>query len=43
MWEKRYLPALGMGYMMVSTNQGVMIHSEAREKGLGGTLLAFIY
>ena len=43
MWEKRYLPAIGMGYMIVSTNLGVMIHKEAIEKGLGGTLLAFIY
>jgi small subunit ribosomal protein S8 len=42
-FEKRYLPAIGMGFLIVSTNQGVMIHSEAREKGLGGNLLAFIY
>ena len=41
--EKRYLPALGMGFLIVSTNQGVIMHTDAREKGLGGTLLAFIY
>lgn len=42
-WEKRYLPAIGMGFLIVSTNQGLLVHNEAMEKGLGGTLLAYIY
>ena len=42
-WEKRYLPAMGMGFLIVSTNKGLMIHEEAREKNIGGTLLAYVY
>lgn len=42
-WEKRFLPAAGYGTLAVSTSSGVMSHIEAREKGLGGRLLAFVY
>lgn len=42
-WEKRYLPAIGLGFIIVSTNHGIMIHKEARDKEIGGTLLAYIY
>lgn len=42
-FEKRFLPALGFGFMVVSTSQGVMTQEEAREKNLGGKLIAFIY
>lgn len=42
-FEKRFLPALGFGFMIVSTSQGIMIQSEAREKELGGKLIAFVY
>lgn len=42
-FEKRYLPARDFGILIVSTNQGVMSQREAREKGLGGVLLAYVY
>jgi small subunit ribosomal protein S8 len=42
-FEKRFLPAAGMGFIIVSTSKGLMIHSEAKEKEIGGTLLGFIY
>jgi small subunit ribosomal protein S8 len=42
-YEKRFLPAVGMGFLIVSTNQGILTHGIAKEKGLGGSLLAFIY
>ncbi len=42
-WEHRYLPAVGIGALIVSTPGGVMSHSEAQEKGLGGRLLGFVY
>jgi small subunit ribosomal protein S8 len=42
-YEKRYLPAKDLGIIMVSTPKGVMAHKEARELGLGGRLLAFVY
>jgi small subunit ribosomal protein S8 len=42
-WEKRYLPAADFGVLIVSTPKGVMSHKEAKEKGHGGRLLAYIY
>lgn len=45
-WEKfetRFLPAKGVGLLVVSTPQGIMGHSEAQEKNLGGRLLCFVY
>lgn len=42
-FEKRYLPAYGFGFLIVSTNQGIMTHEEAKEKGVGGRLIAYVY
>jgi len=42
-WEKRYLPAKGFGSIILTTPEGVMTHSEARDNGIGGELLAFVY
>ncbi|MBS3107743.1 30S ribosomal protein S8 [Candidatus Woesearchaeota archaeon] len=42
-FEKRYLPANGFGILVVSTSQGIMVHSEAKKKRLGGVLLAYCY
>ncbi|MBI3859953.1 MAG: 30S ribosomal protein S8 [Thaumarchaeota archaeon] len=42
-WEHRYLPAVGVGTLIVSTPQGVMPHSEAQEKGIGGRLVGYVY
>ncbi len=42
-WEHRYLPAVGVGILVVSTPKGVMSHSEAQEKGLGGRLIGYVY
>lgn len=42
-WEKRFLPAAGFGLLIISTSKGVMTHIEAKEKGLGGKLLAYCY
>ena len=42
-WEKRYLPAAGYGILAVSTSRGVMSHEEAKESGVGGRLIAFVY
>jgi len=42
-FEKRYLPAKDFGFLIVSTSKGVMTHIEAKEKGFGGKLLAFVY
>jgi small subunit ribosomal protein S8 len=42
-YEKRYLPARDVGLLVVSTPQGVMTHTQAKEKGLGGRIVAYIY
>ena len=42
-WERRYLPAVGFGLLIVSTSKGVMTHDDAKKEGVGGKLLAFVY
>ncbi len=42
-YEKRFLPAKNFGILIVSTNQGLMTHEEAKKKGLGGRLIAYCY
>ena len=42
-YEKRYLPARDVGILIVTTPKGVLTHNEAKEKGVGGRLLAFVY
>ncbi len=42
-YEKRFLPASGFGVIIISTSQGVMSHYEAKERGIGGRLLAYVY
>ncbi len=42
-WEKQFLPARGIGILIVSTPEGLMTQYEAQEKGLGGVLIAYVY
>lgn len=42
-FEKRYLPAQGVGLIIISTPQGLMTINEAREKNVGGRLIAYCY
>lgn len=42
-WEKQYLPAKDFGIIIVSTPQGMMTHSEAKEKLTGGKLIMYCY
>jgi len=42
-WEKTFLPAREMGILVVSTPSGVISHKEAKQKSIGGKLLAFVY
>lgn len=42
-FEQRYLPAFAFGFIIISTSKGVLTHKEAKEKKLGGKLLAYIY
>ncbi|HID71911.1 MAG TPA: 30S ribosomal protein S8 [Thermoplasmata archaeon] len=42
-FEVRYLPAQDFGLLILTTTQGVISHKEAKEKGIGGKLLAYVY
>jgi small subunit ribosomal protein S8 len=42
-YVRRYLPARGIGEMIISTNKGLMTHEEAVEEGIGGSLIAYFY
>ncbi len=42
-WERRFLPASGVGFILVSTSKGILTHIEARQQKIGGKLLAYVY
>jgi small subunit ribosomal protein S8 len=42
-FEKRYLPSKEMGIMIVSTVEGMTDHNKAKEKKIGGRLIAYCY
>lgn len=42
-FEKRYLPSKDFGVLIVSTSQGLMTHHQAKEKKIGGRLIAYCY
>ena len=42
-WEKRFLPARDYGSLVVTTSEGVMSHYEARDAGIGGQVIAYVY
>ncbi len=42
-FEKRFLPAKNFGFLIVSTNKGLMTHKEAKEQKIGGRLIAYCY
>lgn len=42
-YEGRYLPAQDFGVLILTTTKGVVSHSKAKNFGVGGRLLAFVY
>jgi len=42
-WEKRFLPARDYGTLVVTTSSGIMSHYEARQQGIGGQVIAYVY
>lgn len=42
-WEMRYLPSHAVGYLILTTPEGVMTHTMAKKKGVGGKLIAYVY
>jgi len=43
LWERRFLPAVGIGILIVSTPNGVMTHNEAEKSNIGGRILGYVY
>ena len=42
-FEARFLPAQDFGVLILSTTEGVVTHTRAKELGIGGKLLAYVY
>lgn len=42
-YVKRYLLARNFGIIIISTNKGLVTNSEAYEKNIGGSLIAYFY
>jgi len=42
-WEARYLPAQDFGVLILTTTAGVISQTRAKEMGIGGKLLAYVY
>jgi small subunit ribosomal protein S8 len=42
-YESRFLPAQDFGVLILTTTEGVLTHSQAKEAGIGGRLLAYCY
>jgi len=40
---RRFLPARGFGIIIVSTSKGLLTHTEAMEKNIGGNLIAYCF
>lgn len=42
-YVRRFLPARGFGFIIISTNKGLLTHEEAIEEKIGGSLIAYIF
>ena len=42
-YESRYIPSKDFGVLILSTPQGIITNKEARERRIGGRLLAYVY
>jgi ribosomal protein S8 len=42
-YVRRYLPARNMGFVIISTGEGLITHHTAVEKNLGGSIIAYFY
>jgi small subunit ribosomal protein S8 len=42
-YEMRFIPSRDFGILIMSTPQGLMTNREAKEKNVGGRLVAYVY
>jgi small subunit ribosomal protein S8 len=42
-YESRYIPSKDFGILILTTSKGIITNKEAREKKVGGRLIAYVY
>ena len=42
-YVRRFLPAKNFGFVIISTKQGIMSNEDAKEKNIGGCLIAYMF
>jgi len=42
-YKRRYLPARGIGTILISSSKGLITHEEAEKEKIGGCLIAYFY
>ena len=42
-WTNSVLPSRQFGHLVISTNQGIYTHEEARRRHIGGKIVGFFY
>ena len=42
-WERRFLPRREYGLLILTTSKGILTHKKAKELGIGGKLLCYVY
>ena len=42
-WEQRFIPSKDFGILIVSTPYGLMTNADAKKRGTGGKLIAYVY
>ena len=42
-YEEQYIPAVGVGILIISTSKGLMTNQEIEKERVGGRLIAYVY
>ena len=42
-YETRFIPSRDFGILIISTSQGMLTNREAKQKNIGGRLVAYVY
>jgi small subunit ribosomal protein S8 len=42
-YETKYIPSKDFGMLIISTSEGIMSNSKAKERRIGGRLIAYVY
>jgi len=42
-YARRFLPSRNLGIILISTSKGIMDQNQAKEKNIGGSLIAYFY